>query len=402
MSAPWLVVYSDVISRCQAWARAHGADIPSVDTTTIRASIETALREIVTLRDWTCMYKIHRIQLQAAYSTGTIAYQAAEQTIDGTSFPCVVTLTGGTFPDNAIDWVIRIGTTICEILYVSADGSQLALRSPLIPTVDYAAGTSYMAGPRWYALPPEFVASWSPAEKNAWFVGQYIPFEDFFLIDKYRALTGIVRRWTIGPIPDLYGAMAIYVYPWSQTNDEEDMFIKIRPRELRISGTDPYCFAGTVSIPDGGMEVTGVRTAFNSNMVGSVIRFSDTTAMPTGTAGINPYVFQTTINAVSSNTSVTLSQAAPQAFSAVKYVVSDPVDISQGIYDLFLRACEKQLATACGMKDIKTTREAFEEAKLAAQIADDPVRQKMLVGRPSGVKNRLRDFLNRPVIFPGG
>lgn len=394
MSAPFLTTYADVLDRMQAFVKSRPL-AQSVDQTTIRAAVEAGLREIVAARDWNCMQRVSRIKLNAAQTTGTVTY-----TESAGVYPYQVTLSGATWPDWAATAQIRIGSTISEVDAVKS-ATVLTLRPPRVPVADIATASAYTLGREWYELPPEFVASWSPAERNAWFIGQYTPFEDWYLVNNYRAMTGTVRRWTIGPIPDMYGAMALYVYPWSAQTVEENLLLKVRPRTLAISGKDAYCFAGTASVTSGGTAVTGSGSSFRSSMVGAVIRFSDTSTLPTGTAGSNPYVFQTTIAAVTDTTHLTLSTAAPQTFSAVKYVVSDPVDLSQPIYDAFLRNCEKQLAYAAGMKDAGAVERYYQLALQAAKMADNAVRQKMLVGRPLQVRHRLRDYADRPVLNPG-
>jgi hypothetical protein len=394
MTAPFLATAEDVLNRCN-WFLADRQE--ELDQSTQRHCVETALREIVGEHDWKCLKKIWRVQLSATQTTGTVTYQGTGGTYD---YQC--TLTGATWPLDVVDYELRLGpaSCICDVATRISD-TIITLKPPRVPAADSTA-SSYMLGKSWYALPPEFAAAWSPAEKNAWFIGQYVPFEEMYLLTKYRTLTGIVKRWSIGPAPDQYGTMAIYVYPWSMATEEEDLLMKFRPRTMNISGRDAWNFVGTVSVAAGGTAVTGTNTAFRTMMQGSIIRFAyDSATKPTATNGANPYVFQQSIASVDAGAqTLVLSSPSPVALSGVRYTISDPVDLPQNMYDAFLKNVERQLAFASGMKEkeLAVIERYYTVALQKAKAQDSPVKQRMVAGQSGQFLTRLRDFKSRPWI----
>jgi len=295
--------------------------------------------------------------LQATQTTGTVSYLAT-----GGAYDYLCTLSGATLPSWAIDAQIRLGgyATVCDIDAIISD-TEFTLRPPRVPADTTITAGAYSLGRSWYDLPADFVAAYPFTERSARFIGQYVPFETWHQQERYNSASGNAQYWTVGPVADMYGAMALYVHPWSATNAECDLIIKTRPRTLAISGTDLWNCAGTVSVTLGNpLTVTGSSTTFRDSMVGSLIRFSSGSTRPTGTNGENPYLFQQSIMAVDTTAqTLTMGAASTVALSGVKYVVTDPVDFNLAIYDAFLRNCEKQLAYAGGMKDAEAVARRY-------------------------------------------
>ncbi len=389
MTAPFIATYDDVLQIVKAFAASHGA---GKDQASIRYCIEAALREIVTVRDWKCLHRPWRVPLQKPQTTGTVVYSAS-----GGASDYLCTLTGATVPTWAADAQIRLGahSVICDIDQIISS-TEFTLRPPRIPAEDITTGVSYTIGRGWYELPPEFLASWSPAERNARYIGEYVPFDQWHLLEKYRSLTGNVRRWTIGPALNRYGTMALYVDPWASSTSEYDFVMKCRPRVLSISGQDPWNYAGTVSVESGSATVTGDGTSFRSTMLGAIIRFSESASKPTGTNGINPYVFQQSITAVDTTAqTMTIGAVSSVALSGVKYMVTDPVDLDIGLYDAFLRCCEKYLAYTSGMKDAAAIERQYQLAIQQAKITDNSARWRATAGSQQRGYTRLSDNPNR-------
>ena len=393
----FIAVYSDILDRLDAFIKSRST-APSVDQATKRACVETALREIVSYRDWKCMKRIWRIHLKATQTTGTVTFDSTTNEL---------TLTGATWPTDVADYTVRVGTdnVMCEIdEYVLP--TVITLKSPNVPTASITTGVTYMLGKPWYALPANFAASWTPANSNATFIGQYVPFENWYLLDKYNTYTGISRLWTIGPVPNKYNVTAIYIYPWPSANEEYDLLMKFRPRRLSISGKDSWNYAGTVSVELAGTTVTGSQSfsgttvttpvQFKNLMLGSIIRFSDGSTLPTDTNGTNPYVFQATIIDVDINAkTLEIDTPSPFALSGVKYTISDPLTLDESLYDAFLRNCEKQLAYVINAKDYKAVENNYLTAVFRAKIADAPVNQRSAVGDVVGHVTRLSDYKSR-------
>jgi hypothetical protein len=392
MSLQYVVTYDDVLSVVRAFSSSHGAGNAQE---VVRYCIESGMREIIAAKDWNCLRKVWRVPLQAVQTTGTLTYAK----LSGTTPIYLVTLVGATVPDWAEGAQIRVGTysTICDIDEI-VSATEFTLLPPRVPTEDITTATTYTMGRSWYELPAEFIASWAPAERNAWWTGKYVPFEEWHLLERYRVMNGPVNYWTIGPAPDQYGTLALFVEPWSASISDLDFVMKCRPRQLSISGQDPWNYAGTVSVVAGSKTVTGSSgVLFKALMEGAIIRLSDTSAKPTGTNGPNPYAFQQQIASVNvSAKTLTLRTASAVSLTSVGYTVSDPVDIDTCIFDAFLRNCEKQLAHACGMKDYEAIKRVYDVALVEAKIADATTRHREVAVPQSRVRTRLIDYPNIP------
>jgi hypothetical protein len=391
MSSPFCNTYEDVISRSEAFLQSR-EKVPSLTATSIRNAIQSALREIVSAHDWNCLKRMWRVQLKGTQKDGTLTYLSSTG-----AFPYQITLTDAVFPSWARDASIRIGTfsLICEIDQVKSP-TVATLVANSIPAQDFTTAQPFTLGLERYPLPAEFLNIATASERNSWFVGNYVPWVQYQQINKYRAYSGIVKIFSIGPNPKSYGGQCIYVHPWSQDDSEYDLECNFRPRAMAISGRESWSYAGKISTTAGSTSVVGVGTAFDSRMVGTMLRASaDGTTLPTGPAGVNPFMFQQTVASVESTTGLTLSYAAPVALSSVKYTVSDPCDVSAAMYDVFIKGVECQLANFCGLGEYKDVMVRYQAALQAARAADLPARPSMVVGESPHVISRLRDFKTR-------
>jgi len=123
-----------------------------------------------------------------------------------------------------------------------------------------------------------------------------------------------------------------------------------RPEPLSKMGFEPRCRAGDVTVTSGSTSVTGANGAdFGPDMVGSAIRFSrNAVNYPESLSGLYPYAFESKIAAVPNSTTLTLEDAAPQDFTAVKYYISDVLDVSPGMYTAVLSGAELWYARLAG------------------------------------------------------
>ena len=109
------------------------------------------------------------------------------------------------------------------------------------------------------------------------------------------------------------------------------------PKPLKYLGAEPSCRTGTVSTSN--TVVTGATTTFPADSAGSLIRFGTTTNAPDPIGGMFPYVSQQVISTRSSDTVLGLV-ATPGTLSAVKFVITDALDCSSGMYTAVLSAAE--------------------------------------------------------------
>jgi hypothetical protein len=413
-SQPFVQTADDVMAALGSFVTGRPVG-PSVSQYTMRRSAEAALREIVNVRDWVTMIRQWRIQLYAAQIGGYAGDNTSGSTISYTAsqgqYPYQVTLTGATWPTWAPGAELRVGDgfTNCDIDQVYSP-TVATLKWPRVPTCDFN-NWQYMIGRSWYALPPEMTAFWACLGHNAWFIQGFIPFDEWHALDKYRAITGMPRKVSIGPAPSQMGQLALYIFPWSINNEEMDMVLKVRPRPIKYWGRDAFCYAGTVYGAAGSQVVTGIGTNFYPGMVGASIRFSWNQTKPTGTAGDvlgnNPYAEQHTIIDVYSQTSLLIDVPLTYSYGSggttpvgQAYCIADWIDLDVSIFDAYIANCQRQLAHLAGFKpeEIREIEGFYQTTLSRARIADDRTRQRMVAGNQNNVYSRLRDWPNRPTV----
>ena len=131
-------------------------------------------------------------------------------------------------------------------------------------------------------------------------------------------------------------------------------------------------------------------------MEGSVIRLSnDATNLPTDLAGSNPSGVERTIKLWTSATQLTVDESISSAFSAVKYQISDPIDIEDGaMLEAYFRCCEKHVAIMRRLKDADDCASRYVEALIRAEEADS----RSFAGRVAGEGGPYRQRLaNMPL-----
>jgi hypothetical protein len=392
MAAPYVFTFADALDSLEYFARGSGI---GADQTLRRQAIHAAYREITQARDWTFLQANARIELQAAYTTGTVEYDETGGTNERQ-----VTLTSGTWPSWAEDASIRFASPdiVCDVEERKSD-TVLTLDATMAPIADISSGASYKLYPRWYRLPNDFLSMARPMGEDDWFIGEEVSKERIEQLNRYEDDEGAIQFYAVGAPLDLHGAMALYIHPRADANETLDIPINRRPRDLRYSGHDSADSDGTISVTAGSASVTGTSTAFDSAMVGSILRIgTDTTYKPTGLDGQYQYGEQRVIHTRTSATAITLDAAVSTTRSSVKYRISDPIDLDVSVYDAFLRCCEKHLARALRAKDYRTVEKAYEEALFNAKQGDHRTTNPRIAGPSRRFFTRLSDATSRETV----
>lgn len=355
MATTTLWTYQDVTTRMLGW---QGSG--SVDSTLlykVKEAILTAYRDVCNAKLWSYYHQRARITTVAPYDTGTIAYTHSTR---------AVTLSGGTFPTWAGQGVLLIDDVEYEVF--SYDSStQITLSVNSNPGANVASGTTYSLYRDTYTLPVNFTSAgeFRDAENNRCL--------EMVEVDAWLSahVNGFAPSMpTIGCVmadPDYQGVMALRMYPPPDDVYRYDYMYRRQPRQLLT----PQYNTGTVTTSS--TAVTGVGTAWTSNMVGSVIRFSaNGTTAPTGITGSNPFTAERIVTAVGSATGLTIDSALSAELSAVKYEISDPIDIEQGaMYSFFLRKCEYELGCLLNKTDdLPALTKKLRMAEVEAREAD--------------------------------
>jgi hypothetical protein len=162
------------------------------------------------------------------------------------------------------------------------------------------------------------------------------------------------RRAAIRNTGEIYIGLELVFSPPPNEARTYDVMYEAEPRAMKVLSET----AGTITVSS--LSVTGVGTAFTSDMVGSVIRLTtSTTDAPTSVEGYiansNPYDEYRVITAVASGTSLTIDQAVTGTYSGTKYSISDPLDIDvTAMYTCLLRMAEAEYGRLSGAPDLQT------------------------------------------------
>lgn len=422
-----LWTFDDILYAADTFVRF--SEKPSMNGSDVRLCVEEALRLLVGAAEWNSMKRTWRAHLQPTVVGVNYTYAGTAETVTDygtTDVDREVIMSGGVWPGyespltttlaqagiTILDGELRLGTYSLNCTPDNTNTSdpttRLQLDPTLYPSEDYTTPDNLMIGFPKYPLPPDFAAGIIAAERNAWFIGTYIPPEQWFVMDKYRIFTGIVRNFTFLPDPKRYGQTALYVHPCPSVATEYDLQIKSWRRPMNLSGREPWQNTGTVTVTAGSAAVTGSGTAFDQRMVGSVLRVAYSGVQPpTGTAGNNRYLFQQTIASVINATNLTLTGPAPtfpsgqSTLTGVGYLVSDPCDVPASLIEAFKEGVYAQLARFCNPKEHKDQVAKYNAALKMAKAADNQDRSVKGVGTGTEVLSRLRDNQSRPLAGPG-
>lgn len=327
---------------------------------TAKRAVQEAYRLLPHARRWSYYYQHYRILTDASYNTGTVEFDYT-----GGAYELMLTLTGGTWPTNAAYGKVLIDDVLYDV-NERKSATVLTLKAPLAPTDDIASGTSY-----------------------TWFRDSYVLPADCREIDRLIELTELIRPLPVNPgdwlrqysglrtpaQPNIYvvtgdgdnnGRLSLKFGPAPDMAYSFDFIYQRRPRALKTY----YETAGMVS--NTGTAVTGSGTAFTSDMVGCVMRFYDASNIPTGLEGDYPYKDQAVVKSVESSTAITLDVAPSANYSAVKYSISDWIDVEDGaMYSAILRMSEAQYATMFPRDDAPQRQRVADQALLVAKENDN-------------------------------
>lgn len=368
MARPYLLTYQDLIDHLVDFV---GGTSEEAAVRQMRGAIQSAYRELISARAWKYYFTPGRIVTQAPYSTGTIEYDQTGGTVERK-----VTLTGGTWPTWAASGRLLIGDAFHAV--ATRESSTVLTLDPMInPGADIASGTSYSLVQDIYSLPNDFraLAQIYTADKN---VLEYVTPDEWLDITTNIPSGGTPLRYTIMSDPDLLSAFAVFLDRYPTAAETLDFVYQRQARQLRHTGygtgeTSTPAATSSVSVTVDTASVTGSGTAFTDAMIGSVIRFSGSSAVPTGLNDTNPYVEQRVIVDVASATALTLDAAVPQTFTSVGYTISDPIDIDTVLIEALLRGCERQLAITRNMKSLPNVEQMYRQARVRAMESDSRV-----------------------------
>lgn len=342
-----------------------------------RRAILDAYRELSTAHQWTYLWTHGRINLNAAYDTGTVTYDHT-----GGTYERQLTLASGTWPTWATLGMVRIsGITYKVDRRISS--TVLTLDSVQNPGEDVAAGTSYTLAQDTYEMPSDFIAGDSPIIENNWSGMRYMRPVEWLNALRLQAETYSETRWYT--FMGERGRIVMKIWPPSDTAQTLDFNYLRGPRPISIF--EQTTGTATVDINTFPKRVTLSGGTFTESMVGSIIRLSsDATNLPDGPEGDFPAAEERTIQVYVSSTVVEVDADFEASYAAVKYRVSDPIDFEEYAMNAYWRCVEKQGSIQRVAENQLMAEEAYHRALRLACAADSRVlaRRTASLGKSGG------------------
>ena len=154
--------------------------------------------------------------------------------------------------------------------------------------------------------------------------------------------------WTVVPAKFSPDRLEVRLFNGFRYSQECTLTYRRRPRDLQCTGWEPGNRAGTVSWIGG--EVFGTGVSFSNQMLGCILRVSgDAQHSPESLAGMRPYKDEGLIYQVANSTKMyAWSPAENVNYSGTKYIVTDYLDISPGMYTALLSGTEVWLSRITG------------------------------------------------------
>ena len=187
--------------------------------------------------------------------------------------------------------------------------------------------------------------------------------------------------WTVDKSPlafDRYRVRMLQGYQWPATGT---LTYRRRPRDLRYTGWEPIARKGFCSWRPG-VSATFSANKIPDNMIGSVLRIIDDKSFhPESLSGMHPYTDEGVIWSVNTpdrdDASVISATLSHGTYDLTKYIITDALDISPGMYTALLSTAEFWLARlmgreASGVFELmqRDTRIAFENDAVAVISGD--------------------------------
>lgn len=331
-NAPPIMTWYDALEHCRLYV---GGGPDSYNQDHFYKATQSALRELTRANPiWNYYWTKGWVNLEATYDTGTIAYDHT-----GGTYERQVTLTTGTVPTNVLYYMLLVDNVAYKV-EDRKSSSVFTLTADSNPGADVASGTSYQLFRSEYTLPTDWRKTTTPLPKD-WHGMRFVSPEELYAHERVSQTSGTPFLYTITSDTNLYGSMAIHVNPAPSEAKTLAFMYQRWPRQLKISGVLDAHSDGTVTT-DGTTTVEGSGTSWTSGMAGSIIRFGDATDIPTAFDGPHPPADERVIISVTDSNTLVVD-AAVDTLSAVKYRISDPIDLHQGMFEAYLRNCEKQL-----------------------------------------------------------
>lgn len=323
-----------------------------------KTAVARAYADISAKSTWNYLRRRTQINTVAPYSTGTVGFNATTR---------YLTLTGGTWPVNAVNGELLINRNVYGIQRRVSD-TVLQLLPDRCPATDLASLTTYAWVQSSYVLPREFVELRGITEiERLWNVTYMSPEMMLQRAQLWYTASNSLFYTILGVAG---GRMTIQFQPPPSFARTFDIIFQSKPRIPTL--TQPYS-TGTVATTAGSTTVTLSGSTWPAGLAAGCLFRLGNTAPPTGLVGDNPYVEEHLVSYVTDSTHLELVDAMGTTASGVKYCVDDPIDIEgMSMQSYFDRLCEANLMILhqSGADKIAQARQIAYDAMVEAKGMD--------------------------------
>ncbi len=369
------------------------------------------MRDLANSFRWSYLLTVGRVLTDIPYNSGTITYQATSG-----AYPRLVTLTttdGTSFPSWSVGAYIRVGFQAWKVSQM-IDGFHLILDPQLNPGKDVLTvadiddddeddyvGTPPTNGVEFqlyrdsYPMPADYIAQDQALYERNFGGMNYVHPREWLFEERFIFSQGTPQFFTVTGDVLYPGSLVMRIAPYPTDQKTIDFLYHRRPRELRLVAE----VRGTATVAAQSNVVSGSGTFFNPNMVGSILRLSDTSQVaPTSVVGTYPAAFESVITGYVGANQVVVADNCPIALSGVKLVVSDALDIEEGaMLNAYLRGCESCLANVRTLKDKPDAQTLYARALAEAKSADSRTFSGRYVG--DHLMTRRQRLVDMPINF---
>jgi hypothetical protein len=315
----------------------------------VRQAVQNAYTRFVNERSWRYLNTHGRVNLNASYDTGTVSFDLTGGTYERQ-------LTFSTALSSTVQGWVKFGRIrINDVVYEIDDyktTTVVTLTADHCPTEDLTDETFTLYRNQ-YPFRCGFRKMGSFTAEDHW-GSCYVPPAEWIYSERHDNATGTPLRWTLLSDPEINGAYVLCVEPYPTSAETLDFPYQRAGRAIRYSGYESATRTGNVTISADARVVTGVGTAWTSDMQGSYMRFTQGSTCPDGLGGLNPYLEQRKIRSVTNTQSLVLDTAVDFSYSSKPFVITDPVDLPETFWEAFCACCRWQLAMTGRVKDVST------------------------------------------------
>lgn len=377
-----LLTFQDSVERLVDYLGGEPSDAVLRDA---KKAVISALRDITQCFTWTYLYEHGRITTSKSYDCGLVTYLPV-----GGQVPNQLTLVGGCWPDWSMFGTVRLFNTNFDVAQ-RLSGTVLQLSSPLAPSYMITNPTAYGIFRDTYTMPENFQSQDQTIVKTNWTGLDYVHPREWLMETATIGIIGDPIVYTFMADDDFGGRLCMKLAPFPTEPREIDYIYKRRANALNLFRSN----CGTVATGVNSKTIQGTGTAFTTQMADvCVVRVSGNNKPPTSEWGDNPAVFESKIVAVNPATQMlTLLEAAPAAYAAAPYTISNWLDITTGtMSQAFERCCEMHISMTRVLKDKPSARLQYEAALEVAKCADCRVSLPRTAGVPAAYRRRLKDY----------